>query len=143
MNIGKCVFVAMVIALTHFMSGCATETQQDRVYHTLLIEVDKSTKEALNIRYSYGDELIDRHVPIRDWIVGPFVNHTAPMRIPQNFNISWETLDGSKHQAIVPVFSKLPGSVKNKAILFVMMPDHIQGVVVVSTASGSKRTRFY
>lgn len=125
------------------VSGCATAGAEDRIYHTLQIEVDKSVGLATNIRYTYGTELVDQYITERGWIGGPFENYTAPMLIPEKFNISWETLDGKKHEENIPLLSKLPGSVKNKTILFVIMNDHVEGFIAISTPYGPQKTRFY
>jgi len=124
------------------LSGCATAGAQDKVYHTLEILVDKSVGKAFNIKYTYGEEFIDYIKPSAGSVT-PFSSYTAPMRIPDEFKISWETQDRQKHEARVPVLSKLPDSVKNQTILFVIMPDHVEGFVAVSTPSGPRKTRFY
>ena len=103
-------FVIFLGNLTFIFSGCATAGAEDRIYHTLQFEVDKSIGKAINIRYTYGEELVDRYVPGRGWVGGPFQSHTAPMRIPEEFKISWETEDGKMHNSNVPVLSKLPYS---------------------------------
>ncbi|ANC42913.1 hypothetical protein A6P55_00145 [Pandoraea pnomenusa] len=65
------------------------------------------------------------------------------MHVPEEFEISWETLDGRTHEAKVPVRSRLQGTVENKTIIFVIMQNHIEGYVGVSTPYGQKRERFY
>jgi len=66
------------------ISGCATAGAEDRIYHTPQIEVDKSVGKAINIKYTYGKELFNQNIPLAGWIGGPFEDHAAPMRIPEN-----------------------------------------------------------
>lgn len=122
--------------------GCAAAGPNAKVRHELQIEVDKSVGRAVNIRYTYGDEIVNQTRPAAIPI-GAFENYTAPMHIPDEFEISWETQDGKKHEAKVPVRSRLPGSVENKTVLFVIMQDHIEGYVAIYTPYGQKRERFY
>jgi hypothetical protein len=98
--------------------------------------------KAINIRYTYGDEFVDQTRPAAI-AIGPFTTYIAPMHIPEEFQISWETTDGAMHKAKVPVRSRLPGSIENKSVIFVIMPDHVEGYVGVSTPYGQKRERFY
>lgn len=122
--------------------GCAIAGPNDKVRHGLEIEVDKSVGKAINIRYTYGDEFVDQTRPAAI-AIGPFTTYIAPMHIPEEFQINWETTDGAKHEAKVPVRSRLPGSIENKSVIFVIMPDHVEGYVGVSTPYGQKRERFY
>lgn len=124
------------------LAGCAVAGPNSKVLHELQIEVNKSVGRALNIRYTYGSEFVNEAVPSAG-SVAAFENYTALMLIPDEFEISWETQDGKKHQAKVPVRSRLPGSVENKSVIFVIMPDHVEGYVGVSTPYGQKRERFY
>ncbi|BEV71365.1 hypothetical protein THUN1379_08470 [Paludibacterium sp. THUN1379] len=121
--------------------GCAAGPN-DKVRHGLEIEVDKSVGKATNIRYTYGDELVDETRPVAI-AIGSFTTYIARMHIPEEFHISWETSDGTKHDAKVPVRSRLSGSIENKDIVFVIMADHVEGYVGVWTPYGQKRERFY
>ena len=122
--------------------GCASAGPAAKVYHGLQIELSKSVGQANNIRYTYGDEFVNASKPSAGSI-GPLFVYVAPMRVPDEFEISWETQDGKKHEAKVPVRSRLPGSIENKSIVFVIMADHVEGYVGVSTPYGQKRERFY
>jgi len=123
-------------------AGCTAVGPNEKVRHGLEIEVDKSVGRAVNIRYTYGDEFVNSTKPSAI-AIGPMFTYIAPMRIPEEFEISWETQDGKQHEATVPVRGRLPGSVENKTVLFVIMQDHIEGYVSVSTPYGPKRERFY
>nr|WP_143029100.1 hypothetical protein [Massilia sp. PDC64] len=122
--------------------GCAVAGPNDRVRYALEIEVDKSLGKTTNIRYIYGDELVDQVRPIAI-AIAPFTSYIATMHIPEEFQISWETIDDAKHEAEVPVRSRLLSSIEHKSIVFVIMPDHVEGYVGVSTPYGQKRERFY
>lgn len=124
------------------LDGCAAAEPNAKVRHGLEIEVDKSVGRAVNIRYTYGDEFVNETKPSAR-AIGPMFSYVAPMHIPEEFEISWETQDGKKHTAKVPVRSRLPGSVADKTVLFVIMQDHIEGYVAISTPYGQKRERFY
>jgi len=128
--------------LMSMLNGCAAAGANAKVRHGLEIEVHKSVGEAKNIRYTYGDELVAQVRPSAI-AIGAFMSYIAPMHIPEEFEISWETQDGKKHEAKVPVRSRLPGSVENKTIVFVIMSDHVEGYVAASTPYGEKRERFY
>lgn len=128
--------------LMSVLDGCAAAGPNAKVYHGLQIEVHKSVGRANNIRYSYGDEFVDATVSSAGSIAS-FEDYTAPMHIPEKFEISWETQDGETHEAKVPVRSRLPGSVENKTLVFVIMSDHVEGYIGVSTPFGQKRERFY
>ena len=128
--------------LMRVLDGCAAAGPNAKVYHGLQIEVDKSVGRAVNIRYTYGDEFVNETKPSAR-AIGPMFSYDAPMHIPEQFEISWETQDGKKHEAKVPVRSRLPGSVENKTVLFVIMQNHIEGYVTTPTPSGQKRERFY
>lgn len=65
------------------------------------------------------------------------------MRVPAEFEISWEAPEGTRHEAKIPVRSRLPGSIENKTIVFVIMPGSVEGYVGISTPYGQKRERFY
>ena len=118
-----------------------TETNP-RVRHGLEIEVNKSLGKATSIRYTYGVEIVDQVRPVAI-AIGAFTTYVASMHVPEDFRISWETADGGKHEAKVPVRSAIPGSLANKTIVFVLMQDHVQGYIGVSTPYGQKRERFY
>lgn len=122
--------------------GCVSAEPGAKVYHGLQIEVSKIVGQANNVRYTYGDEFVNASKPSAGSI-GPMFVYVAPMRVPDEFEITWETLDGKTHGAKVPVRSRLPGSVENKNLIFVIMPDHVEGYLGVSTPSGQKRERFY
>lgn len=124
------------------LEGCAAAGPNAKVYHSLQVEVHKSVGRAKNIRFTYGDEFVNETVPSAGSIAA-FENYTAPMHVPEEFEISWETLDGRTHEAKVPVRSRLQGTVENKTIIFVIMQNHIEGYVGVSTPYGQKRERFY
>jgi len=124
------------------LTSCAIAGINSKVLHELQIEVSKKVGRALNIRYTYGSEFVNETVPSAG-SVAAFENYTAPMLIPDEFEISWETEDGKKHQAKVPVRSRLPGSVENKSVIFVIMPDHVEGFIGTSTPYGQTRERFY
>jgi hypothetical protein len=113
-----------------------------KVRYGLEIEVDKSIGKAVNIRYTYGDEFVNQARPSAI-AIGAFVSYIAPMRIPENLEISWETPDGKRHEESVPVRSRLTSSVEGKTIVFVIMQDHIEGYIGVWTPYGQKRERFY
>jgi hypothetical protein len=122
--------------------GCASGGPNQKVRHGLEIEVDKSVGRVVNVRYTYGDDFVDEKKPSASF-VGPMFSYIAAMRIPEEFQISWETLDGKKHQARVPVRSRISVSVENKFIVFVIMQDHVEGNVAEPTPFGRKRERFY
>lgn len=113
-----------------------------KVRHGFEIEVDRTVGRAINIRYTYGDELVDQTRPSAI-AIGAFTSYTAPMHIPEDFEISWETQDGKNHAAKVPVRSRLLSSVENKTIVFVIMSEHVEGFVGTPTPYGQKRERFY
>jgi hypothetical protein len=124
------------------LGGCAASTQNSYVYHAFALEVDKSAGHVANIRYTYGDELPDETKPSAKPGI-PYDTHFAPMQIPEEFKISWETQDGKKHEARVPVRSRISSSVKNKTILFLIMYESIEGYIETDTPYGPKRERFY
>jgi hypothetical protein len=124
------------------LGGCAANNQSDDVYHGFALEVGKSAGHVINIRYSYGNELPDESRPSAK-ANGSFITHFAPMQIPEEFKIAWETQDGQKHEAKVPVRSRLSSSVKNNKILFVIMYNSIEGYISTSTPYGPKLERFY
>lgn len=134
--------VLVCVALMSVLDGCAAVGPNVKVRHGLEIEVDKSVGRVVNIRYTYGDEFVNETKPSAR-AIGSMFSYVAPMYIPERFEISWETQDGKKHEAKVPVRSRLPGSMENKTVLFVIMQDHIEGYVAISTPSGQKRERFY
>ena len=121
------------------LSGCAST--DPRVYHKLEIRLDKSVGRASDLHWSYGPDLPDGHAATAS-DVSNFENHPAPMRIPENFEISWQTLDGVKHQAKVPVLNHLPESASNRVVGFVVFYDHVEGYLVERSAQGEKATRF-
>jgi hypothetical protein len=133
---------AFGVAMMMLFGAKVEAAQYKRVRHGLEIEVDKTVGRAINIRYTYGDELVDQTRPAAI-AIGAFTSYTAPMYIPEDFEISWETQDGKSHVAKVPVRSRLPGSVENKTIVFVIMSEHVEGFVGTSTPYGQKRERFY
>ncbi|MHA4866187.1 hypothetical protein ACXZ1M_00620 [Duganella sp. PWIR1] len=124
------------------LGGCAIAGKNDKVYHGLQIEVHRSVGKVFNVRYTYGEAIVNETVPSAG-SVAAFENYSAPMRIPEEFQISWETQDEKKHEAKVPVYSRFSGSIDNKSIIFVIMSDHVEGYVGVSTPYGQKRERFY
>lgn len=128
--------------LMSVLNGCAAAEQDVKVYYGLQIEVHRSVGRANNIRYTYGDEFVNITVPSAGSIAA-FESYTAPMHIPEEFEISWETPDRKKHEAKVPVRNRLKGSVENKMIVFVIMFDHVEGYIGISTPHGQKRERFY
>jgi len=128
--------------LMSVLDGCAATGSNAKIRHGLEIEVDKSVGRVVNIRYTYGNEFVNATKPSAGSI-GPMFVYIAPMTIPEEFEIHWETQDGKKHDAKVPVRSRLPGSVENKSIVFVIMQDHVEGYVAVSTPFGQKRERFH
>jgi hypothetical protein len=130
--------------LMSVLDGCAAAAagSNAKVRHKLEIEVDKSVGRAINIRYTYGDELVDQTRPMAI-AIGAFTSYIAAMHIPEEFAISWETVEGKKHGVKVPVRSRLPGSVENKSVIFVIMQDHVECYVGLDTPYGQKRDRFY
>jgi hypothetical protein len=142
LNFRRAIVVIAATALVYAFVGCATNDANGRVRHGLEIEVDKSLGRATNIRYTYGDEMVDQSRPIAI-AIGAFVTYIASMRVPEEFRISWETLGGIKHEAIVPIRDSIRGSIENKNIVFVIMQDRVEGYVGVTTPYGQKRQRFY
>lgn len=123
------------------LEGCAAGSNE-KIRHGLQIELDKSVGRADNIHYTYGNEFVNATKPSAGSIAPLFV-YIAPMHVPEEFEINWETQDGKKHAAKVPVRSRIPGSVENKTLVFVIMQDSVEGYVAVSTPFGQKRERFY
>lgn len=130
------------IGLFNTVAGCASARNEGSIRHCLEIEVDKSIGRAKNIRYTYGREFANEVKPSAI-AIGPFMSFTSYMTVPDFFEIQWELADGTKRESKVPVRSRLPGSIKNKAIVFVIMADHIEAYVGISTPVGEKRERFY
>ena len=128
----------MISAIT----SCAAVEPGARVYHRFQLEVHKSAIRLYNIRFTYGDDFVETVVPSAR-AVRSFEDYSAKMRVPEEFDIRWETQDGEKHEAKVPVRSRLIGPVENKSIVFIIMADHVEGYIGVSTPSGQKRDRFY
>lgn len=141
-NRRQIMFGLLGVGMMSVLSGCAAAGANAKVRHGLEIEVDKSVGEAKNIRYTYGDELVDQKRPSAI-AIGAFMAYISPMHIPEQFAISWETLDGKQHEAKIPVRSRLHSSIKNKTIVFVIMQDHVEGYIGISTPYGQKRERFY
>lgn len=137
-NILRLIGVGMMSAIT----GCAAAGPESKVYHRFQLEVHKSAVQVSNVRFTYGDDFVDTVVPVARAIAS-FEDYSAPMRVPDEFHISWETQDGKKHEEKVPVRHRVPGSLENKSIIFVIMPDHMEGYIGVSTPYGQKRERFY
>ncbi len=141
-NLRRGILLLIGTGILSAVTGCATAEPSAKVYHRFQLEVHKSAVQLNNIRFTYGDDFVGTVVPSARAIAS-FEDYSAPMRIPEEFDISWETRDGKKHEANVPVRSRLPGSIENKSIVFVIMADHVEGYVGVSTPTGQKRERFY
>ncbi len=122
------------------IEACAADPNK-KVRHGFELDVDKSVGKAINVRFTYGEELKDQGPKTMGFPGG--MTHRTEMRIPEEFEISWETMDGNKHTAKVPVRSLLPGSIEDKKVLFVIFQDHIEGYVSTYTPYGPKRERFY
>ena len=129
-------------AFAYVLTGCATTVTNARVRHGLQIELDKSVGQATNIRYTYGDEFVDQVKPVASSI-GAFITYIALMHVPEKFQVSWETANGEKHEATVPVRSSIRRPIANKNIVFVIMHDYVEGYVGVTTRYGQMRERFY
>lgn len=137
-----CRAVLLLLAACLAMSSCAMAAGPDaRIRHGLEIEVSASVGRATNIHFTYGDEFIDSVRPAAI-AIGPFMTFVSDMRIPETFSVSWDDRDGAHHAATVPVRSRLPGSIENKTLVFVIMPDHVEGYVGVETPRGQQRERF-
>lgn len=130
------------VGLMNTLNGCAAAEPDTKVRHTLRIEVHKSVGGAKNILFTYGDEIVALKRPSAIAAV-PFLSYTSSMKVPEEFEISWETPDGKKHEAKVPVRSQIKRSVKNKAIVFVIMQDHVEGYIDLSMSYGGEMERFY
>jgi hypothetical protein len=114
----------------------------EKVYHGYAIEVGDGVPAVTNIKYRYGvlrwEEARIAAPP------APFTTVRAPMTIPEEFLISWDTKDGKHYDVKVPVRSKVPADIKGKTILFVIMQDHIEGFVATPLANFQDRLeRFY
>lgn len=119
------------------IQGCAAMDSNAPVFHGFQIEVDKSVGRIVNITYSYGDDFVNVKKPSAI-AIGPWTSYDAPMRIPDHFEASWETSDGKKHEAKVSVKSRLPSSIENKIVAFVIMKDHVEGYVLNSAISAKR-----
>lgn len=141
-NNKRCQFVALIVGgMMIAINGCAT-SPDGKVRHGFELEVDKSIGEARNIRYTYGDDFVNRTRANGD-SVSPLFSYVAPMRVPEEFLISWETLDGNRHEAKVPVRGRLRRSLENKTISFLIFQDRVEGYVVELTPKGRKKEQFY
>lgn len=129
------------VTLMNSIQGCATTDANEPVFHGFEIELDKSVKQARNIVYSYGDDMVKVKKPSAI-PMGAWTSYMAPMRIPEEFEVSWETPDGQKYAAKVPVRSRLPGSIKNKSIRFVIKQGYVEGYVVVYAEGPAKKELF-
>lgn len=125
------------------LAGCADSGNADpKVYHKLEIRLDKSLKEASDIHWSYGPDVPAGYIAsARD--INNFENHFAPMRIPDEFSISWQTPDGVKHSARAPVKGHLPKSASERVVGILVFYDHIEGYLVERGALGEQEWRFY
>jgi len=132
-------FFQLSLSLVAGVCGCAT-TPEQKVRNGFELTVDKSVSEVKNIRFHYGD---------LGWMeragatAGGGSTWRMEMIVPENFEISWETIDGTPRRAVIPVKTRLPGSVKDKTVLFLIMQDHVEAYLAVSTPSGQMRERFY
>lgn len=131
--------LVMVVMMTT-LGSCAAGPNE-RVYHAFELRVDQSIEYAKHIRYRYG-ELGEQEKPSAKFGAS-FTTMRLEMPIPEDFEISWETPDGKGHHAVVPVRSRLQGSVTGKNILFLILYDEVQGYVATNTPTGEKRERFY
>jgi hypothetical protein len=141
-NFTRFLSVIVAVATVGSVAGCAIPVGDAKVRHTFEIEVGKTLGKAKNIHYTYGSEFVDEIKPSAI-AIGPFISFTASMQVPEFFVVSWNAADGAKHEAKVPVRGKLSGSMEHKSIVFVIMPDWVEGYVGISTPSGEKRERFY
>ncbi len=133
--------LVMGVVLMTTLGSCAAGPN-DRVYYTFDLLVDKSLDYAKHIRYRYG-ELGEHEKPIAKSNGVSIINMGLEMTVPEDFEISWETPDGKQHHALVPVRSRIKGSVKGKTVLFLILHDEVQGYISTSTPTGEMRERFY
>ncbi len=115
--------------MTVFASGCSATTMgDDYVYHTLEVIVDKDAGELYNVRYTYGAARVNITWPhARPGF--PLDSFATRMVIPVNFTVDWETADGVKHEANVPVREALGESIQDKGLRFVIHHDRVEGFI--------------
>lgn len=139
------IWVAGVTALS---DGCVGPiTTQERFYYAFELGVDHSLGRATNINYKFGDlgSLSLKRAKYLGW-TGQTLQRVE-MVVPDFFEVSWETPDGTRHEAKVPVRSRLSRSMLSghgKGILFMLHQDEVRGYVTNNTDPVTKEPRrFY
>lgn len=121
--------------------GACASVETGRVYHRFTIEVGRGMRPIKNLRYLYGD-LGWRQTPAAE-PPGALSSLSGVMLLPDEFEISWESETGQSYKFKIPVHSKLPGSVKNKTVRFVIMGDHVEGYLGARNGLEERFERFY
>ncbi len=136
-NLFKYLLVQTCLAVT--LTACANASPTAPVRHGFELKVDRSAGKITKLKYHYSDfsNLIESTEFPWSTI------KVSDMPIPEYFEVSWVSLDGSSHQGKVPVRGHLPISAKNNDVQFVIMKDSVQGYVSRFTSDGEVKTRFY
>jgi len=130
-------FMAGLVMVT--LTACATPNPLEPIRHGFELEVDKTAGKVSKLHYHYGvyENVITSTAFPWSTIKG------ADIPVPEYFEVSWESEDGIKHEAKVPVRGHLPSSVKNNNVRFVIMQDTVEAYLVHSTDFGEDKKRFY
>lgn len=109
-----------------FLGGCAGPSPSQVVLHCITFKADPRLNHVENVTYRYGNE--QRLNGMSVGIVRTMIR-CVNMPVPEEMQIAWQSLDGTSYQAKVPVRKRLDGPIDRKELVFIFVPDGIEGFI--------------
>jgi hypothetical protein len=113
--------------LVNLLSGCAVPAPNQRIYQCVGFQTDERLGTVYDVGFEYGRTMSLHRMTVGAIRAGVFC---IDVPVPDHFEVSWKTADGSIHIADVPVRERLIRRPKPQLdLIFVIHPDGVAGYI--------------
>jgi hypothetical protein len=117
----------LTLLLAGMLTGCAVPAPNEAVSQCVSFQTDKRVGTVKDAGFSYGNAMALYGMTVNSVRAGTFCK-SAP--VPDTFEVTWKTSDGSIHIANVPVRERLiRRSTPRLDLIFVFTPVGIEGYI--------------
>lgn len=117
----------LALLLTSMLIGCAVPAPNEAVYQCVSFQTDERVGTVKDVGFAYGNAMARYGMTVASVRAGTFC---ALAPVPDTFEVTWKTSDGSIHMANVPVRERLiRRSTPRLDLIFVFSPNGIEGYI--------------
>lgn len=117
----------LALLLTGMLVGCTVPAPNKAVYQCVSFQTDERVGTVKDAGFAYGNAMAKYGMTVAAVPAGTFCK-SAP--VPDTFEVTWKTSDGSIHIANVPVRERLiRRSTPRLDLIFVFAPNGIEGYI--------------